>query len=137
MQTSLLITAGITGFFAILIWRLWDNIRKNNKQIKVNHTIETWIRAGLLLPVYTVLGCVNPIGTFISALFLLLAWWLLLFDGFFAILRNREGFFDLGSNDGKDDSLTDRLFRKVGLTWHIIIKIGLVVITTLIYCLTV
>lgn len=64
--------------------------------------------------------------------FMVAAWFWIMFDGFLGIFRKR-GFWDTGSEEGKEDALTDNILQSMSKLLGAAIKILLVLGSTYIY----
>ncbi len=93
------------------------------------------IKAIAVLPAW-VLFTFNSDAKFVwaSSVSLLMCcfWFWLFFDGLFSVIRGYNFWFT-GSEDGKEDAVTDNILQSIPLPLHIFIKTSLVIISTYIY----
>lgn len=137
----ILITLAFILFFLVLRWDVYSDYKKWKNGIPVNHKKEALIRGVLLLPSISLLVLVKLIGnsfTFsnlILYLFLTVGMlgslWIEFFDGWYNSLRGFKWRFN-GSVD-EDDALTDRILYKIGDFWEGVLKIGLILLFTVLY----
>lgn len=109
---------------SIFDYRIW--LRQLNKPKNVrNHKKGWYLKACSLIPsgiCLTLASNFHLIPAIVSVGALLLWWFMLGFDGCYNLLRG-EPFFSRGTEDGKDDPLTDNIWQKVPQWAHITLKI--------------
>lgn len=128
---------GIFLFLGVLTWDLVTDLQKWRGGVDINHTLEAFIRFGLLIPS---LFFLSGFGIFfgpvkigvpekwfwktVSALLLMAFTYWLLFDGLFSVFRGFNFWFN-GSKDYNDGAL-DRLLMDLKDWQEACLKIGLV-----------
>jgi hypothetical protein len=129
-----MITVAIILFLLTLGVDLFIDLRKYKKEdYKVNHK-KKWIRIFTLFPGAILLGQPNVVLIVITYIGMLFYYWFL-FDGLYNICR-MKGFswWFTGSND-PDDAYSDDFLQTLKPWQHKAIKIGGIVIFTVLYLL--
>lgn len=131
------ISLGIVFFILGLAAVLLITDRRLAKK-KIDHSTDHWQL------IIKSICCAPSIAMFIYAsefkwwwaaaftLFMVASWFFLLFDGLLGVFRKR-GFWDTGSEDGKEDALTDNILQSMPKLLGALIKIILVFGSTYIY----
>lgn len=126
---------GALFFAAVLGWDLYTDYHKWLDGATVYHAREAWIRVLLLVPSILALAGFTPSTGFWkrvgSAAFMVGAWFWLLFDSIYNLLRGYGIFFN-GSDD-PGDSVLDNFLQSIPDLLEAVIKFGLVILSTFIY----
>ena len=131
---------------APLIGKLIYDYKLFLKRKAVNHGVECVILAILETPVAYLFASVDSVGfSFMLLLSMLVAGLMIafyvwiMFDGVYNLLRGQSWWF-VGSPDNaagwySEDSFTEKFLRRVGIVGQITIKIGGLILFTIIYIL--
>ncbi len=87
-----MIIAAIILFLTVLTWDVITDYRKFLKNIRIRHTYEAFIRAGLLIPSGVLFTLANVWWSFITVMGMMFFTWWLLFDGIYNTLTNQSWF---------------------------------------------
>jgi hypothetical protein len=123
-------------FLAVLAWDILSDYKKWLKNSSVEHTKEAWLRMLLLSPSiigFTIFHPVKHWGILVLSIFMVLSIFWYLFDGFYNKIRGFDWWFS-GSID-EDESKFDNFLRWLGGFWGKVIKIGGIIIFTVLYIL--
>lgn len=138
-------------FFIPLAIKLRVDFNKWQRNQRVDHSKEwKWIAAceSVTAGVFFIALSHAPLYYSIPVtLFMIAAWFWLLFDGLYNVIRKRHtkkhrgmlivgqyDFWYTGSND-KDDAVSDNFLQRLQLWQHKTIKIGLIILFTTLYIL--
>lgn len=128
------IVLAILFFLVVLAFDLYSDYKKWITNRSVDHTFEAWQRGMFLVPSVLAFHMAIPDREIWSILIVPLPiffYYWFLFDGLYNKLRGYDWWF-LGSDDS-DDAKLDNLLQAIGKTWGKILKIGGIIISTLLY----
>jgi hypothetical protein len=121
--------------YRVLKWDVETDYAKWIEEQPIKHTKEAYERIALLAPPLVGLSCILHVNfataLIVTFLFLFFTYWTL-FDGWYGLKRKR-GFFDVGSEDGKDDAITDNFLQKLKPWQHKLLKLGGITISLFLY----
>ena len=127
-----MVSIAIILFLLTLTIDMVIDIRKwKRENYKVNHN-KKWIRGVGLVPAVVLLSWHNW-WLLIPAIPMVLFLYWLLFDGLYNTLRRFPWFYT--GTDDPDDAKTDNFLQRLKLWQHIAVKVGGVVLFTIIYIL--
>jgi hypothetical protein len=118
-----MIFPAIILFLLVLIMDLWIDYNKWLHNHSVNHSRKAWVRFAFLLPSLTLfyLAASHTLLTIIAVLGMAGFIYLTLFDGLYNVLRGFKWTFT-GSDEGAGDAWTDRIQRRLGPMWSMVVK---------------
>lgn len=130
----ILIAAG--WFFLIMYLDLSADLEKWENDVPVEHSKEAGFRIALLTVSWLLFAIPVSFSLWgmIATTAAMFFWYWTLFDGLYNICRGFEWFF--AGSDDPDDAGTDNFLQWVGPTWHRIIKVGGILLSTIGYLLT-
>lgn len=120
---------------ATIAFNVWYDLRLWFKEKRRPHKKGWRLKASASIPSLVLLFWVSGYPWYYAAgfsVFMAMSWFLLLFDGFYNTFRG-FGFFYRGTNDGKQDAITDRFLKSIPMGAGIFIKIALFLISTFLY----
>lgn len=120
---------------AAIAFNVWYDLRLWYKEKRRPHKKGWRLKASTSIPALLILFWVSGFKWYYAAgfsIFMAMSWFLVLFDGFYNTFRG-FGFFYRGSEDGKNDAITDNFFQSIPMWAGIVIKLVLFAGSTYLY----
>jgi len=120
---------------ATIAGNVWYDLKLYFKEKRRPHKKGWRLKGSTSIPSLVLLIWVSEYEWYYAAGFsilMVMSWFLLLFDGFYNVIRG-FGFFYRGSEDGKEDAKTDNFFQSIPMWAGIVIKVVLFAGSTYLY----
>lgn len=118
-----------------IAFNVWYDLRLWFKEKRRPHKKGWRLKASTSIPALCMLFWVSEYKWYYAAgfsVFMSMSWFLVLFSGFYNVLRGYNFFFN-GSEDGKDDAVTDNFFQSIPFWLGNLIKLVLLAGSTYLY----